>query len=341
MTDLQIVVDGHWLSLETYPGDIVPTTIWPGGSDQLTWTDAVAIASRRFVGGEDVRCYYGGVCTWGGSLLEPDASTDQLVAQGAWREGDGYTALDGTGAATDVPDTAVDVAIGEGLRWTRNRSLKATGISADITTPIGVGALLDIWATNNNLRWGVTPNRVVYGQADPTFPTYQTLHREGGIGYATDAGSFASTLDVRYYNPSSVLSTVRVTDPIADRIHRHQEAIADITDRGPMSTTTAQNIGKNLLALGKATPQYTETLDFTYGELLTMGGVPVALETVAAGVMLRVNGGYDLAQRGNGDMFDDIVIGQTSLEAGVLTVTPLNTAFRSFEDAMALAIQGR
>lgn len=337
-TQLEIMVNGHWLSMESRPGDLSFSTIWPGGSDQLSWTPNTAL-TRRLTGGEDVRAYYGGVPVFAGDLSEPDASQDQLNAIGAFRAGAGYPALDGSGNATKTPDVGIDQAISRGLDWSRPNSIRSTALTTLDTSqgPLSVGELLDQWAEGNTIRWGVDPYRTVYAQTDPTVPSFQTLPLDGGLGYALDG--YASTLIGRYLDSStSTYKTVTVTDPVAEATHGHVEDVVNLTVRGAITSTAATNILTSLLALGRAVPAWTADIELSYGDVLNMGAVPVALETVAAGDVLRVNGGYDLAQRLNGAMYLDVLIGRTELSGGTLTVQPFNLAVGTLEDAIAAAL---
>ena len=337
-TQLEIVVDGHWQSLDTLPGDIQMDTIWPGGSDQLTWTPGIQPA-RRLTGGMDVRAIYGGVCVWAGTLSEPDASQEELSATGAFRDAAGFVALDGSGNATATPDTAIDQAIARGLNWTRPASIKSTPMTAiDISQgPVGLAEMLDTYTTTNGLRWGVDPLRQVYSQTDDTLPTWQTLPLTGGLGYALD--DYASTLIGRYLDASdSTYKTATITDSNAEALHGHVEDVVDLTTLGPISSTAATNRLTSLLALGRATPAWTAPIELSYGEILTMGGTPVDLETVHAGPMLRVQSGYELAQRLNGAMYLDVPIGRTSLSGGTLTIQPAQLAVGTLADAITAAL---
>lgn len=333
-TKLEVRVDGKWLSMEDAYGDVTMSTVWPGGSDEATWTPTAP--SRRFAGGEDVRFYYGGVAVWAGHLNEPDPSQDQLTATGAFREGEVFAALNSLGAAATTPDTAIDQAIIRGLDWTRPVSIQSSGTAIDVTQgPVSVSTLLDFMASAQTSRWGVDPLRQVYKVDDPTTPSFQTLPIAGGLGYALD--NYASTLIGRYLDSvSSTYKTETVTDTTAETLHGHVERIIDLTTRGPRTASQANGILVNMLAKDYITPAWTKAIEVSYGELLNMGGVPVALETVAAGEMLRVNGGFEIVQRGL--MYVDFVIGRTQLSDGTLTISPLQFASRTLLDTLTTAL---
>jgi hypothetical protein len=333
-TKLEITVSGRWLSQESKYGDVTMSTIWPGGSDEVTWVPAVRPV-RRWTGGEDVRVYYAGVPVWAGKLVEPDPSQEELTATGAFREGEGFAALDNTGAANKVPDTSVDQAIIRGLNWTRPTSLQSSTVGLDITQgPVSVSTLLDTMASGQSSRWGVDPFRQVYKVDDPGAPAFQTLPLEGGLGYALD--NYGSTLIGRYLDSvSSTYKTETVSDAIIAGQHTYVERIVDLTPRGGRTAAQANSILTNMLAKDRGIPQWTKAIEVAYGELVNMGGVPVALETVAAGELLRVNGGFELAQRLNGLMYVDMLIGRTELADGTLTISPVQFASRTLTAALS------
>lgn len=332
MAGLEVMVGGRWLALDVLYGDVEMSTCCPGGSDQLSWTSTAP--SRPYRGGEDVRAYFGSHCVWAGSLLEPDPSQDQLTATGAFREGAGFAAM-AAGIATAIPDTAIDRAIGAGLRWTRPSSISSSAAKVDITQgPIFLDALLDTFANDSGMRWGVNALREVFVRADNTSPSYQTLPLEGGPGYALDG--YASTLIGRYLDSAtSTYKTATVTDATAEANHGHVEQLINLTTRGAITTAQATSQLNGLLTLGAAVPSWISSEEFSYGEILTMGGTAVALETVAAGALLRVHGGASLPQRLNGQLYVDLPIGTTTVSEGTLKIGPAQLAIRTLADFVA------
>lgn len=335
--NLDIMVDGRWLALDCRYGDVQLDTVWPGGSDVLSWALGTQ-PTRRFRGGQDVAAYFGGLCVWCGKTVEPDPSQDQLSAQGAFHEGDNYVALDSSKNATKTPGIAIDQANLLGLNWDRS-SFTFSPSAADIDVsqgPVKVGSLLDSWSEQSGLRWAVDPYRQFFLAADPTIPQYKTNPLDGGLGYALD--NYASTLYGRYLDSvTGTYKTVTVTDFDAEDAHGHVEDDLDLTVRGPITFASASNITSRALSLGRAIPQWAIPIELSYGDILTMGGTPAALETIRAGKMLRIPGGFELAQRLNGQTFLDIVIGHTSLTDGILTVQPMQIATRNLEDFVTTA----
>jgi hypothetical protein len=133
---------------------------------------------------------------------------------------------------------------------------------------------------------------------------------------------------------TSTYKTRTITDTVAETQHGHVERIVDLTFRGARSAAQVDTDLTNMLAKDRSTPQWTQSIEVVYGELLSMGGVPVALETVAAGELLRVHGGFELAQRRNGLMYVDFLIGRTQLSGGTLTISPIQLAPRNLTDVL-------
>jgi hypothetical protein len=338
MRSLQIRVGGRWLSVDALYGDVAMSTVWPGGSDELTWSMG-SRPLRKFRGRELVQAYRGPVCVWCGVLNEPDPSQDQQAARGLWRRGDDFEALDGAGNATTVPDTAVDQAIIRGLEWTRPASISNTAVDYDITQgPVTLSVLLDAWATANGKRWWVTPAGELLGVVDDTTPTWQTFPLDTGLGYALD--NYASTLVGRYQTSTGYATSIR-TNTQAETDHGHQEQVVDLTPRGVLTATKANTVLDNLLALGRAVPAYTTGIDAAYGEILTRGGTPVAPESVYAGPLVRVHGGIDLVQRKNSALYLDVQIGRTQLAGGELTISPMQLTGDTLADQLTKAVTKR
>lgn len=337
LKQLDIRVSGYPIALECWFGEVTMSTVWPGGSDELTWS-AVDFPAKLAKGGADVRAYHAGACVWCGYLLEPDPSQDQMTAQGLWRLAEKFVALDGAGAATTVPNTAIDQAISRGLPWVRRSSISGSSVgSVDVSQgPVMLTDLLDGFtdASSTTRRWGVDTAGAVYVADDSTAVAYQVTVMKGGLGYALD--DYASTLLARYFDSgTSTYKTVTVTSGPAVSAHGHQEQVVDLTTKAPMTAAQATQITTNLLNLAKATPQWTAPLNVSYGELLSAGGVPVSLETVKAGETVRV-WSTDLSRNGSG--YVDFMIGRTQLSDGVLTISPLQLAPRSLVDVLTAAL---
>lgn len=330
-----ITIGGKWLALDAPYGDVELSTVQQG-PDQLSWTQGFSSA-RRYKGGQPVVGYLPDSPhrIFTGTLSEPDPSQDQMSAVGAWQSAGEWTALDNSNNATKVPDIAIDRAIGAGLRWVRPASISAAAVDIDTSQgPVTLGALLDTWATANGKIWQVNARGEIVAASPPTFPTWQIYPLEEGLGY--DRTNYASTLIGLWFDGAAYQKTI-VTDPIAEANHGHKEQPVDLTGRGALTSTKAINILTNVLALGAATPAWTRSIELSYGELLTTNSVAVPLETASAGgkPLLRVHGGFELAQRLNGQMYVDIPVGRTTLPGGVLTMQPAEFVSRNLADFVA------
>lgn len=329
MRPLDVRVNRIPLALVCDFGDVEMTTDWPGGSGELSWSSA-NMPGRLAKGGATVEGYLGPQRVWYGVLDEPDPSQDRISAQGLYRLADNYPALTAAGAPQSVPDLAIDQAIARGLPWKRVASLQSTSVEIDLSSgPVTLGALLDAMAEGKGTRWGVDATGAVFDKADDTSPAYVSEPLDISLGYALD--NYASTLFGRYLSSTAFtyLTTPALTDSAAVALHGYREEVVDLTGRGAISAARATVLLQKLLDLGRAKPQFTESIEFSYGEILTTGGVPVALETVEAGRVLRVLG---LEPTRQGPMYVDVPIGHTSLSGGTLTVQPLGIATRSYQD---------
>lgn len=334
-TSIDVTVNGRRLALDALYGDVEMSKVWPGGSGEMSWTvDAMTTHRGDYHGGNIVRGWFGPVCVFGGQLVEPDPSQDRMVAEGLWRAAEKFPALDGSDNATTVPDTAIDHAITLGLPWTRPTSISTTAVDLDTTQgPVTLAELLDAYTEQTMNRWGVNPLGEVVQKVDDTIPSLQINAIEDGLGFATD--TYASGLVGRYKTSTGYATAIR-TNATAQADHGPAYTVVDLTPRGVLTSTKANAILDNMLALGRAVPQWTTGIEVTYGELLGPGGTPVALESVSASSgLLRIHGGFDLAQRLNGALYLDIPIGETSLSAGTLILKPQGLAARSLVDVLA------
>jgi hypothetical protein len=335
-TGLHIVVKGRWVSMDYLLGDVQMVHNWPGGSEELSWVPGGNPALRH-IGGEQVVAYLGPLPVWAGTMTEPDPSQERQVAAGAYRDLESYAALTAGGAVTTVPDTAIDAAIANyAMPLTRLGSISASAVDLDVSQgPVMLDQLLNAWSTQSGSRWGVNAKRQIFAKADDTTPTYMTLPLDGGLGFAMD--NYASTLIGRYYNGTTYATATR-SNTSADTLRRRQ-AIVDLTPRGTLTSTKANTILDNLLALGRAVPQWTTGISLSYGEILSTNAVPTMLERVnGQGRLLRIPGGYELAQRLNGALYVDIPIGRTTLAGGLLTVEPRDVIVGTLADAITAAV---
>lgn len=326
-TKVDLVIDGQRVPMLCNVGGPKWSHVWPGGSANASWeaTDMPQALTRR---GLLVELMFGGECIWSGP------QTDAGNAVGLWTVGVDYAALDGSGDATTVPDTAVDQAIERGLPWLRRDSISTDPVDLDVSQgPATIGALLDAYADAETKRWGVDPNGYVYAVADPTDPSAVILPLDQPL--APGGEDFATALIGRYYNGTDYVTTSPVTDATSVLLNGYHEATVDLTGRGTLTGTKATNLLKALLALGKSQPSWASSVTLGYDDILSPGGVPVALESVRAGQVVRVLGFTADAQVLGGSTYVDVLIGQSDMDDGGLVLTPFGAPARSLVDMLA------
>lgn len=259
----------------------------------------------------------------------------QITCTGVGREVEGensFYAADGSGNATTVPTTAVDQAITDGWRiGGRDASVTSTSPAALATSENlnTVGELLSAAAQAAGKRWLVKQDNLLYFVADPTTPTWQVTPGVAALGVADD--DYASTVKGRYLDSTTgtYLTRTATNAPTAAQYGVRQYML-DFTDRGAVSSSTAQGWTDQTLALLKGRLGWTNGLTLTSNQLLSMGGVPAELSMVEAGQMLRINGIYNDLLAYNGQMWLDIIIGETRYTDGAesIQVNPLGLAAR-------------
>jgi hypothetical protein len=333
-TRAQVVIDGRWLTGVCPWGDLAWSHVWPGGSGNASWT-ATRIPANLTRRGATVELMFGMETIWSGVLSQPDPSGESMNAVGLWTVGVNWTALDGSGDTSVIPDEAIDAAIDLGMPWKRRDSISTDPVDIDTSQgPVTIGALLDAYADTATQRWGVTPDGYVVSTGEPTSPAYHVLPLESGL---TPTDDFASALVGRYYN-GSTYETVIVT---GSQSNGYQEAIVDLTPRGTLTLTKATNLLTSLLNKGRGKPTFATPIACGYGDILSNGQVPVGLERPVAGDLVRVHGLIDDTHANGGRMYLDVLIGQTDVADDTLTLTPMGKPARTLVDLLALAAQSK
>jgi len=323
-TQPQVIVDGQWLTNLAWWGDASISHRWPLGCWEASWSMPLkpyqrfrALRSRA-----PVEIRIGAAPIWAGSLSEPDWAEGKFTALGACREAEEAACLTAGGLTTSVPDTAVDQAIARGaVSWTRPESLSATAFGqADGTERLNyLGALLDAWSLEQNVKWAVNARRQVYSAADPTTPMWHITPGAGVLG-VTDA-AMAGTVYGRYRNSATgSLATVSVGTAAP-------EVLVDLTRHGRISTTKATNLVTGILNKSGARTGWTNGLTLTPHQIQTAGGVPANLASVQAGQMARIMGLRD--ERGVAAT-TDVIAGETiwDVTANELQFNPAELAAR-------------
>lgn len=344
-TDLQVRVDGRWLTTIAPWGDLEFSHNADGGCEAASWRIPVPRDYQHpaLVRGKRVEVRFGANNVWQGRLSEPEQDdegwtfhADGLRDAGGSGVRRGFLALNGLGESTTYPDDAIDQAIARGLPWTRPVSLSAVpfidaGSADDLMT---VTDLLDRWSTSVSKRWGVDADGVVYAATDPTTPLWHMTPGSGSFGYADE--EYASDIYLRYYDTSFVLQTAHATDVLAGDTLGVSEAGIDGRDYGALDASKALGYAQGLLDKGRARLAWTNAVSPSRWQLTTPGGAPACLALVKAQQMVRLHGVRDV--QGQPIPYVDFVIGRTRYTAvnDALAIEPVGLAPRSLADVLAV-----
>lgn len=262
---------------------------------------------------------------WSGHLDEPKppearGQAWEFTASGKRRLAERFLALDSAGNATATPQTAVDEAIGTyDLAWV------AGTLGPNSTTPLTAGTtgvnfldkLLDAYALEQGMRWGVTPDGVYFMEAEPAAPTLYATPGVGTVGIV-DRG-FGATLVGRYLSTSTAYATVFYTDAATLARFGPSQTPVDLTAYGPMSSTRATDMLEAMAAQGATRPASANGLVLSASQLRTPGGAPVCLPLVGLGLeKLRLPGVRDpyTGRRG----YHDVPIGEVRYRNGASVI---------------------
>jgi hypothetical protein len=267
-------------------------------------------------------------------LSEPAKGTGladpwQLTATGIGRDVEGdhsFYAFDGSLVTTAIPSTAVDRAITAGWRIAgRAASVPSTAIGGNATTDelMTLGALLNAAGDSLGQRWGVGQDNTLAFTADPTTPTYQVVPGAAALGTSDDG--YATVVWVRFEDSATGLyTTVFAQDSQTEARFGRKEYPVNLIGLGPITSTLALSYATSILAKTKGRLAWTNGLELTSNEILTMGGVPADLskvaEDVGAGCMVRLHGIWSDLLEFTGNTWLDIIIGEAVYVDGAQTI---------------------
>jgi hypothetical protein len=328
-------------SITRYGWGSLHTKTYLNGDDEATWS-IINFPNKTFakhpalVYGSSVDIKLGSTPIWAGALVEPDWDAGTLTAVGAPHEAEAALCFTSGGLTTTKPNTAVDQAIARGaLGWSRrdNFGTTAVGNADDATNGLTyVADLLNAWADENSSGWAVTPRRqlVINGAPVEGTPKWFITPGSGVLGAADD--NRVDRLFVRYTSTASGNPLATASWPTATPQGGKERGV-DITSRGPLSATRAQNIAKGIWGKLGGRSGWTNGLTVDRSQVSTPGGLPARLEFIRAGHTMRLLGVPD--PRGLGHHLD-VVIGDTDLDhdAGTIQLNPVGLAKRSLEDVL-------
>lgn len=265
------------------------------------------------------------------TLDEPDWDAGQFVAIGACREAETAMALDGSGNSSTAPNTVIDAAITRGvLSWTRVGDFGTTAVGDTNGGIVTVKSVLDTWAQKNNSRWFVNAQRqLVILPVDETTAKWLIVPGSGVLGSAAEER--VDRVFARYID-STTGQRSTATYPASTPTGGIEKGL-DITDRGAMSSATAQGIAQAKWTELQGRSGWTNGLTVTAGQVTTVGGGTADLALMQAGETTALLGVPDA--RGVA-MNTNIVLGETAYkwEDDQIQLNPVGLAARDVEGAL-------
>lgn len=336
-----IRVGGFWLKQVGGWADLRYTHEYPRGCSEASWTMEPDTRHQSLYSGALVEIFDGGQRIWRGRLNEPP-SDGQFSANGSWSEASDVLALDGSGNATKVCDTAIDAAIARGaISWTRPASINSSNWGVPATSadaPMKLLDLLDQSLAGNNRRWWIDPDGNIQTAAEVLDrPVLRVPHAAAGRGLTLADDNYYSHLTGRYFTASATYGTITVGNSSAATKWRRKEAWVDLSPMGVIVSAQATTELTQRLNLTGARMGFAENLNLGYGEITTLGGVPVPLSVVRAtgrphewpfvasngfpsgGLVIRLVGVWDRS-RVTEMPYTDIMVAKTEYTEGSSTV---------------------
>ena len=323
-------VDGVWLDLAVGPvGGLKWSHRFPKGSWEASWVMDLPPDHQHPALRIDalVEILVGPTIVWGGVLRRPvfNGEVWELVAEGYPRLAERFLCLSAALATSSTPSTVLPEAVSRGLRWTLPSGLSSTAVAAaDATNGINyLDTLLDAFCANvsTGSYWLIYPNGLFATVAPPTEPTLHIYPSLASLGVSDD--DTGTRVFGRYRSGASTYATVNAEDTTTEA---YREQAEDLTERGVITGTVAQNVVDGMLARGASQPSWSNGFEFTDQELTTAGGVPASLPHIGmTPEVARLHGVRNPITPTLG--YIDFLIGETEYEdGGTIAITPLNVA---------------
>lgn len=340
----QLVVAGRWQSL--IPGNQWSDLEYDGRMPRGCWSASWRMdpGDRGIYRGQLVDIYDGTGPVWAGSIASIDPLTGEYTADGATREAEKRLALDGGGAANNVPGTATDAAVGRGMSWTgRTIASSFAGTAAPVTIasldsgPIYLQQLLDAGAEQEGHYWWVDADRWMWmqpGGRQPTAPTGPDWFiTPGYVVPGVDDEDYANYLAGRYFDSgTSSYQTALVQDSTVP--WGGAEKAVSLIGRGSMTAAKAATTMANILARDGARLAVVGSVEVDASNLSNAGGVPADVVLITEGQMVRALGVF--ADAVSLVPYLDFVIGEVRHVVGETSVVlqPINRAAVDFQSIL-------
>lgn len=311
------------------------------GPLEATWTMALRGKDRPSClrRGALVAAYAGAERCWSGVLTEPDWDGKQFAAIGISRLGEGALCLNGTGAVTSKPNTAIDQAAARGIvTWVRSSDFGNADIAGpeggsgvDDPEPDSLDGLLNLWADEQDSQWYVHPDRRLVEQpVDETAPTWLIIPGAGVLGVADD--DITDQVALRYLDSGSGRYRTAFYPPAS--LPGGVERRASVTHRGPMTLARATSIAQGIYVKAQAgRAGWLNGLDLVEEQILTRGGLKPNLARIRPGQTARMLDAFD-PRTGRGYL--DFVIAETTWRTAErrIQVNPVGLAAATWEQIL-------
>lgn len=314
------------------------STTYPGGADQASWNFLVpeAFEHRAMGPGRRVEILNGASRVWKGRLQEPVPGTPwNCTAIGIGTEAANFRAYAPASNNALALNEVVDNAISRGLQWIRNATLPTETGTNQASASMSVADAFNQVSDDNNQYWKVDNRGNITLGPSPANATH--LFYAIDTAGARTLNGFVTTLYLHYTDSTSkTIKTVVSTNAAAAARFGNLEDEYDLSSVGTMAAGHAQQYSDALLA--KLTPRtyFSDQFTATKGQLCTLGGQPVDLATIAAGIDMRV---HYVAPSATGEIYPgqqaDILIGATQYDSDneTLTLTPVGPPSATYPEA--------
>ncbi|HEV2172908.1 MAG TPA: hypothetical protein VGR71_05040 [Nitrospira sp.] len=297
------LVQTRWLGSLGHVMNLQYSFNYPGGCDKLSLLLEVEPTFRTDAmnPGRVVQVFRGGGIVWDGILDEPQPGTGgwTVTAVGTGNQGTNVRAFYTSTWPSGEPDQAINNAISRGLRWTNPGVGQPTGSWFGQAVDPGdqtISDLLNLVCARGGYAWYVNSQpsggNVLSVSLLPTAPQYLLVDT---TPVGRTLGGNWNTLFLRYQisadnattGAPAVYGTVSVTNQSSVTLYGPMEQYVDLSNAGTMTATQAQAVGNYILAVYQRVT-FTGPFVIQPGQLLTLGGQPVDLGCVQAGVVVQL-----------------------------------------------------
>lgn len=319
---VSIITGPHWLREHTTPSNIRWSTKALGGCHEAAFEIDPTNIPPGMYRGAAVQLRSGMTNNWRGEVHNVGAD-GTVTCIGPWSVAAQIGALDGAGVGTLVPDTALNAAVARGaISW----RIPTGGVSnvavVDGTAgePMLLTQQLEAWAIKTGALVGVDADNNIYAGPASANPAWVVSPHAGARLDVT--GDYVTHLWGDYVTPAGTWGKVGpVIDTVAANAWGRRESTADLSELGPINSTTATTYIASMLATGAARKAVTGTLRLSRQQLMTPGGEPAALSMVKGGQRVRLLGVADGTNAAIRNLYTDIVIDQCSFTEGEDQIT--------------------